>query len=265
MVFLIKLNNLKVKQKTIMSNKKNYKLLLLLPVLIILYISYSYYGNKKKTLNKPNNLKSLSYSKSNHNAKIQSITEAESLGDFTFQNVILEWNGRGTQGGLIVSKGKLTDTIYDCTYGNFPDYKILKYDSNEYLFTTCLMNGAGFNRQSFYLWSLNNKNFMKQLFFKELYTGKEGVYDTKTGVLIGTDNININPTTPKIKNWIVDSLNEEVHWLMEKDYEFSIMKNKAIIIVDSTYSLLQMSDEITPLEILKGKKKIEYGLKTNNN
>ncbi len=168
------------------------------------------------------------------------------------------WGGRGDQGGLAVSNGDQIDTIYDCTYGRTPDYKILKCGSREYLFTSCLMNGAGSNRQSFYLWSLNNKNFMKQLLFKELYTGKEGVYDTITGVLIGTDNININLKTPEIKNWIVDSLNEEVHWLMEKDYEFSIEKNKAIIIVDSTYSLLQMSDEITPLEILKGKRKLEF-------
>jgi hypothetical protein len=66
------------------------------------------------------------------------------------------WGGRGDQGGLIVSNGEQIDTIYDCTYGRTPDYKILNSDSKKYLFTSCLINGGGTNWQTFYLWSLSD-------------------------------------------------------------------------------------------------------------
>ena len=181
------------------------------------------------------------------------------------------WGGRGDQGGLVVSNGDQIDTIYDCTYGRTPDYKILKYGSREYLFTSCLINGGGTNWQTFYLWSLNDTSFMKQLFFKQLYTGKEGPYNSETGDLIRSNNIKIDPLNDKIKSWIGESRDEqirnvkfkkkEIYWLLNKKYKFSLEENKVILNVDSTYNLINMSsDDIPSLEILTGKKKYEFEL-----
>jgi hypothetical protein len=180
------------------------------------------------------------------------------------------WGGRGDQGGLAVSNGDQIDTIYDCTYGRTPDYKILKCGSREYLFTSCLINGGGTNWQTFYLWSLNDSSFMKQLFFKQLYTGKEGPYNSETGDLIRSNNIKINPLNDKVKTWIrearveqrrnVKFKKEEIYWLLNKKNEFSLEENKVILTVDSTYKLLDMSDNIPSLEILTGKKKYEFKL-----
>ena len=181
------------------------------------------------------------------------------------------WGGRGDQGGLIVSNGEQIDTIYDCTYGRTPNYKILNFDSKEYLFTSCLINGGGTNLQTFYLWSLNDSSFMKQLFFKQLNTGKEGPYNSETGDLIYSNNVNIHPLNDKIKSWIretrieqmrnVKFKNEEIRWLLNKKNVFSLEGNKVILTVDSTYKLLNMSsDDIPSLEILTGNKKYEYEL-----
>ena len=181
------------------------------------------------------------------------------------------WGGRGDQGGLIVSNGEQIDTIYDCTYGRTPDYKFLNFDSKEYLFTSCLINGGGTNLQTFYLWSLNDSSFMKQLFFKQLNTGKEGPYNSETGDLIYSNNVNIHPLNDKIKSWIretrieqmrnVKFKNEEIRWLLNKKNVFSLEGNKVILTVDSTYKLLNMSsDDIPSLEILTGNKKYEYEL-----
>ena len=120
------------------------------------------------------------------------------------------WGGRGDQGGLIVSNGEQIDTIYDCTYGRTPDYKILNFDSKEYLFTSCLINGGGTNLQTFYLWSLNDSSFMKQLFFKQLYTSKEGPYNSETGDLTYSNKINIHPLNDKIKSWIRETRVEQM-------------------------------------------------------
>ena len=46
---------------------------------------------------------------------------------------------RGTQGKLVVKKGDLVDTIYDCHFGYTPEYKLLKHLDKEYLFTSCEM------------------------------------------------------------------------------------------------------------------------------
>jgi hypothetical protein len=55
--------------------------------------------------------------------------------------------------------------------------------------------------------------------------------------------------------------NEEIRWLMEKEYAFRVSKNKAIINMDSSYSLLNISDDDIPsLEILSGQKKYEFEL-----
>lgn len=80
---------------------------------------------------------------------------------------------RGTPGKLIVKKGNLVDTIYDCYFGYTPEYKLLKHLDKEYLFTSCEMNNGGDNYQTFYLWSLEDANFLDTLFFKELNISKE--------------------------------------------------------------------------------------------
>ena len=80
---------------------------------------------------------------------------------------------RGTPGKLVVKKGDLVDTIYDCYFGYTPKYKLLKYSDKEYLFTSCEMNNGGDNYQTFYLWSLEDATFLDTLFFKELNISKE--------------------------------------------------------------------------------------------
>ena len=49
---------------------------------------------------------------------------------------------RGTPGKLVVKKGDLVDTIYDCQFGYTPEYKLLKHLDKEYLFTSCEMNNG---------------------------------------------------------------------------------------------------------------------------
>ena len=80
---------------------------------------------------------------------------------------------RGTPGKLVVKKGDLVDTIYDCHFGLTPEYKLLKHLDKEYLFTSCEMNNGGDNYQTFVLWSLVDTTFLDTLFYKELNTNKE--------------------------------------------------------------------------------------------
>jgi hypothetical protein len=56
---------------------------------------------------------------------------------------------RGTPGKLVVKKGDLVDTIYDCHFGYTPEYKLLKHKDKDYLFTSCEMNNGGDNYQTF--------------------------------------------------------------------------------------------------------------------
>ena len=80
---------------------------------------------------------------------------------------------RGTPGKLVVKKGDLVDTIYDCHFGLTPEYKLLKYLDKEYLFTSCEMNNGGDNYQTFVLWSLEDATFLDTIYFNELNTSKE--------------------------------------------------------------------------------------------
>jgi hypothetical protein len=80
---------------------------------------------------------------------------------------------RGTPGKLVVKKGYLVDTIYDCHFGYTPEYKLLKHLDKEYLFTSCEMNNGGDNYKTFILWSLEDVTFLDTLYFKELNTSKE--------------------------------------------------------------------------------------------
>ena len=80
---------------------------------------------------------------------------------------------RGTPGKLVVKKGDLVDTIYDCQFGYTPEYKLLKHLDKEYLFTSCEMNNGGDNYKTFVLWSLEDTTFLDTLYFKELNISKE--------------------------------------------------------------------------------------------
>ena len=80
---------------------------------------------------------------------------------------------RGTPGKLVVKKGDLVDTIYDCHFGYTPEYKLLKHLDKEYLFTSCEMNNGGDNYKTFVLWSLEDTTFLDTLYFKELNISKE--------------------------------------------------------------------------------------------
>jgi hypothetical protein len=80
---------------------------------------------------------------------------------------------RGTPGKLVVKKGDLVDTIYDCHFGYTPEYKLLKHLGKEYLFTSCEMNNGGDNYKTFVLWSLEDTTFLDTLYFKELNISKE--------------------------------------------------------------------------------------------
>lgn len=88
---------------------------------------------------------------------------------------------RGTHGKLVVKKGDLVDTIYDCQFGYTPEYKLLKHLDKEYLFTSCEMNNGGDNYQTFVLWSLEDTTFLDTLYFKELNISKEIQINDKVG------------------------------------------------------------------------------------
>ena len=87
---------------------------------------------------------------------------------------------RGTPGKLVVKKGDLVDTIYDCHFGIAPEYKLLKHLDKEYLFTSCEMNNGGDNYKTFVLWSLEDTTFLDTLYFKELNISKENQIKDKT-------------------------------------------------------------------------------------
>ena len=87
---------------------------------------------------------------------------------------------RGTPGKLVVKKGDLVDTIYDCHFGYTPEYKLLKHLEKEYLFTSCEMNNGGDNYKTFVLWSLEDVTFLDTLYFKELNISKEIKIKDKT-------------------------------------------------------------------------------------
>jgi hypothetical protein len=87
---------------------------------------------------------------------------------------------RGTAGKLVVKKGVLVDTIYDCQFGNTPEYKLLKHLGKAYLYTSCEMNNGGDNYQTFALWSLEDATFLDTLFYQNLNISKEIRMNDKT-------------------------------------------------------------------------------------
>ena len=119
---------------------------------------------------------------------------------------------RGAPGKLVVKKGDLVDTIYDCHFGIAPEYKLLKHLDKEYLFTSCEMNNEGDNYQTFVLWSLEDATFLDTLFFKELNISKE---------------IQIN-----------DKAAGNYNWIRRKGY-LKLVKNTIVFEMDSIVTLVE--------------------------
>ncbi len=122
---------------------------------------------------------------------------------------------RGTPGKLVVKKGDLVDTIYDCQFGHTPEHKLLKHLDKEYLFTSCEMNNGGDNYQTFGLWSLEDATFLDTLFFKELNISKE---------------IQINDKTAGNYNWI------------KRKGKLKLVKNTIVFEMDSIVTLVENNE-----------------------
>lgn len=82
-------------------------------------------------------------------------------------------NWKGDMGFLIIKKGNKTDSIFDCSYGRAPNYKLIKNNDKEYLFTSCEINGGGNNVKTFFLWSLDDDTFLDTIYFKKIYISEE--------------------------------------------------------------------------------------------
>lgn len=92
--------------------------------------------------------------------------------DVTIDKLVIDNAWKGTHGAILVKKGNLSDTVFDCNYGRAPDYSILMDNDKEYLFTSCESNGQGDNVKTFFLWSLEDETFMDTLFSKEIFTSE---------------------------------------------------------------------------------------------
>lgn len=83
------------------------------------------------------------------------------------------YNWKGGNGFLIVKKGKKCDTIYDCSYGRTPYYKLITDNRKKYLFTSCEINGGGNNVKNYFLWSLDENSFLDTIYYKEIFVSEE--------------------------------------------------------------------------------------------
>lgn len=145
------------------------------------------------------------------------------------EELVIEKAWAGTNGAIVVKKGVLSDTIYDCKFGISPDYEILKSNGKKYLFTTCDMSGGGNNTKSLVLWSLDKKSFLDTLFYKEIYTSE-----------ISNDH----PQYPEFRKWTqreadfnfknqkvtltIDSVVANVHWDTAEPVDTISMGDKTI-------------------------------------
>jgi hypothetical protein len=136
---------------------------------------------------------------------------------------------RGTPGKLVVKKGDLVDTIYDCHFGIVPEYKLLKHSGKEYLFTSCEMNNGGDNYKTFVLWSLEDTTFLDTLYFKELNISKE---------------IQIND---KASNY---------NWIRRKG-NLKLVKNSIVFEMDSIVTLVENDETIDTVSLGRSIKHIK--------
>ena len=136
---------------------------------------------------------------------------------------------RGTPGKLVVKKGDLVDTIYDCHFGIVPEYKLLKHSGKEYLFTSCEMNNGGDNYKTFVLWSLEDTTFLDTLYFKELNISKEiQIYD-------------------KASNY---------NWIRRKG-NLKLVKNSIVFEMDSIVTLVENDETIDTVSLGRSIKHIK--------
>ena len=136
---------------------------------------------------------------------------------------------RGTPGKLVVKKGDLVDTIFDCQFGHTPEYKLLKHLDKEYLFTSCEMNNGGDNYKTFVLWSLEDTTFLDTLYFKELNISKEiQIYD-------------------KASNY---------NWIRRKG-NLKLVKNSIVFEMDSIVTLVENDETIDTISLGRSIKHIK--------
>lgn len=98
------------------------------------------------------------------------------------ENKVNSW--KVSNGFLIIKKSNKCDTIFDCSYGRAPDYKLVRDNNREYLFTTCEINGGGNNIKTFFLRSLDNDTFLDTIYFKEIYISEEYKKNDSTYIFI---------------------------------------------------------------------------------
>ena len=91
------------------------------------------------------------------------------INEIKVSNLIMPNAGKHIPGALIISNGIKTDTIYDCSYGRFPDCKRVISGGTDYLLTTWGINGGGNNVINYFIWSLKNETFVDTLFYRQIY------------------------------------------------------------------------------------------------
>jgi len=136
---------------------------------------------------------------------------------------------RGTPGKLVVKKGDLVDTIYDCHFGIAPEYKLLKHLDKKYLFTSCEMNNGGDNYKTFVLWSLDDATFLDTLYFKELNISKEIQIKDKAG---------------------------NYNWIRRKG-NLKLVKNTIVFEMDSIITLVENDETIDTISLGRSIKRIK--------
>ena len=141
--------------------------------------------------------------------------------------------GKSQQGGVIVSNGIKTDTIYDCSYGRFPDYKRVVSGGTDYLLTTCDINGAGNNVRNYFIWSLKNETFMDTLFYKQIHTSEISHGDAR----------------PYMDKWT------------KREVSFSISDEKIILKTDSIITLMDYDSSNVIDTISMGQNSLKYDFK----
>jgi hypothetical protein len=156
------------------------------------------------------------------------------INEIKVSNLIMPNAGKSVPGALIVSNGIKTDTIYDCSYGRFPDYKRVISGGTDYLLTTCDINGAGNNMRNYFIWSLKNETFMDTLFYKQIYTGEIS---------------HVEDAWPYMDKWT------------QREVSFSINDEKVVFKTDSIITLVDNDSNEVIDTISIGQKTLKYDLK----
>jgi hypothetical protein len=141
---------------------------------------------------------------------------------------------RGAEGGLVVSRGELIDTIFDGAFGIPPEYYEVIHQGKHYLITRIQMGSVGGadNRASLNVWSLQEDLFLKNLFSKSMIDHSEHTY--------------------------LES--DDKYWVLSKQIDIKIEDSKVLLTVDSIVELLHYKS-MKPFDtISKGKRVESYPL-----